>query len=318
MSKTWLFRMLVGVAAALSLVAYMVVPTGSSSASSRVSSTASAKTRVKYIGAILKTASLWNAAYKTIGPLQSNKEFYDPAKNLPPSFKDSECAQLNHDPLCVIAYKTMNTNLKSFVQSIPPNRKSPVVMVYYQEVELAKNNVPASTFLKDFEDQSVKIREYAAAKKLTDVKVAMDSSTYEYGTPASGHSRGYSCSYIPPSRYVDYYLGDVYQSTLIGLQNDAEFQRWVHCVSDHGKPLGLGEYGLGVCVTHGTFHESDRAATLAADSAYLARTLPTLVLWEYWWQHQPGDTSKCEQWQFPANSVTAAKWRAIEAGSVSS
>jgi hypothetical protein len=318
MSKTWWSRMLVGVAAALSLVAYMVVPAASSSASSTASSTASSKTRVQYIGAILNTAQKWNAAYTTIGPLQSNKEFYYPGKSLPTSFKNTECAQLKHDPLCVIAFKTMNTNLKSFVQSIPATRKSPVVLVYYQEVELLQNHVPASTFLKDFENQSVKIRQYAAAKKLTDVKVAMDASTYEYGTPASGHSRGYSCAYIPPARYVDYYLGDVYQDTLIGLQNDAEFLRWVQCVNGRGRPLGLGEYGLGVCVTHGTFHESDRAATLAADAAYLAKKLPTLVLWEYWWQHLPGDTSKCKQWQFPANSVTATKWRAIEAGSVSS
>jgi hypothetical protein len=313
MSKTLWFRVLVGAAAALTLVAYMAAPASSSTASSSASST-----RVKYIGAILPTASQWNAAYKTIGPLQSNKEFYDASKALPGSFKDTECAQLDHDPLCVIAYKTMNTNLRSFVQSIPPNRKSPVIMVYYQEVELAKNQVSASTFLKDFEDQSAKIREYAAAKKLTDVKVAMDSTTYEYDNPGSGHSRGYSCSYIPPARYVDYYLGDVYQPTLIGLRGDAEFQRWVHCVSGHGKPLGLGEYGLGVCVSSGTFHESDRAATLAADAAYLAKALPNLVLWEYWWQHLASDTSKCEQWKFAANSVTAAKWRAIEAGAVSS
>lgn len=311
--KTLWFRTLAGAAAALSLVAYLAVPAASSSASSTAS-----LARVKYIGAILKTASEWNAAYKTIGPLQSNKEFYDAGEALPSSFTDSECAHLNHDPLCVIAYKTMNTNLKSFVESIPPNRKSPVVLVYYQEVELAKNNVPASTFLKDFEDQSVKIRQYAAARKLTDVKVAMDSTTYEYATPGSGHSRGYSCSYIPPARYVDYYFGDVYQSTLTGLRGDAQFQRWVHCVSGHGKPLGLGEYGLGVCVSSGTFHESDRAATLAADAAYLANALPGLVLWEYWWQPSPSGTPKCEQWKFPANSVTAAKWRAIEAGSVRS
>jgi hypothetical protein len=305
MSKTLWFRMLVGAAAALSLVAYMAVPAASS-------------TRVKYIGAVVGTATQWNAAYKTVGPLQSNKEFYDSGKALPRSFKDSECAQLNHDPLCVIAYKIMNTNLKSFVQSIPPNRESPVVMVYYQEAELAKDHVPASTFLKDFEDQSAKIREYAAAKKLTDVKVAMDSATYEYASPGSGHSRGYSCSYIPPARYVDYYLGDVYEATLTGLQNDAEFQRWVHCVAARGKPLGIAEYGLGVCVSSGTFHESDRAATLAADAAYLARALPGLVLWEYWWDALPKSTAKCDQWKFAPDSVTAAKWRAIEAGSVSS
>jgi hypothetical protein len=305
MSKQLSFRVLLAAAAALGLVAYLAGPAASSA-------------RVKYIGAIVGTASEWNAAYKTIGPLQSSKEFYDPGTTLPPKFKDSECAQLSHDPLCVIAYKTMNTNLMSFVQSVPKTRKSPVVMVYYQEVELTKNHVSASTFLKDFENQSAKIRQYAAAKGLTDVKVAMESSTYQYDKPGSGNSRGYSCSYIPPARYVDYYLGDVYQPTLIGLQHDFEFQRWVHCVSGRGRPLGIGEYGLGVCVSSGTFRESDRAATLAADAAYLARTQPGLILWEYWWDLLPKSTAKCDQWKFPVNSATGTQWRAIEAGTVSS
>jgi hypothetical protein len=305
MRKRLPFRILLAAAAALGLVTYLAAP-----------STASA--RVKYIGAVVGTASQWNAAYSTVGPLQSNKEFYYPGKTLPPAFKDSECAQLKHDPLCVIAYRTMNTNLQGFVQSVPPNRKSPVIMVYYQEVELAQNHVAAKTFLKDFENQAAKIRKYAAAKGLTDVKVAMESTTYQYDKPGSGHSRGYSCSYIPPAGDVDYYLGDVYQPTLIGLQHDFEFQRWVHCVSGRGKPLGIGEYGLGVCVSSGTFKESDRAATLDADAAYLARTQPGLVLWEYWWDHLPKNTAKCDQWKFPVNSVTATQWRAIEAGTVSS
>jgi hypothetical protein len=282
---------------------------------------AAATQRVPHIGAFAGNASQWNAAYSTIGPLQTNKEFFSTTKLLPARFTGSSCAHLAHDPVCIVAFKTP-TNLDSFVTSIPPSRNL-VIMVYYQEVELTKNGVSPGAFKATFDKLSGEIRQDAKKAGLTNVRVAMESSTYQYAAPGSGHSRGYSCAYIPLPKYVDYYLGDVYQPTLIGLQNDAEFLRWNHCTAGKGKPQGIGEYGLGVCVPKGTFAETDRASRLAADSRYLARAFPHLLLWEYWWSTISGAKGACDKWKFPltvngAQSPTLRNWEAIVAGTIPS
>ena len=113
-------------------------------------------------------------------------------------------------------------------------------------------------------------------------------------------------------------LADVYQPTLIGLKTDAEFLRWNYCTAGRGKPQGIGEYGLGVCVAKGTFTEPDRANTLAADAAYLARAFPHLLMWQYWWSTISGATGPCDKWKFPVSSPTLREWKAIEAGTAPS
>jgi hypothetical protein len=288
-------------------------------------SSAAVSQRVTYIGAFAGTASQWNAAYATIGPLQTNKEFYNTTKLLPATFGGSTCAHLAHNPVCIVAFKT-SANLNSFVESIPPHRNL-VIMVYYQEPELTKNGLSPGAFTTAFDKFSGEIRKDAKDKHLTNVRVAMDAGTSQYAAPGSGHSRGYSCAYIPLPRYVDYYLADVYQPTLIGLQNDAEFQRWNHCVVKVGKgsrPQGIAEYGLGVCVPTGGFVEQDRANTLKADARYLARAFPHLLMWEYWWSTISGNPgAACYKWKFPlkingAESPTLKDWKAIVAGTIPS
>jgi hypothetical protein len=282
-----------------------------------------ASQRVTYIGAFAGNASQWNAAYRTTGPLQTNKEFYSTTKLLPASFSGSTCAHLAHNPVCIVAFKKA-TNLNSFVKSIPPHRNL-VIMVYYQEVELTKNHVSPGTFKATFDKLSGEIRQDAKDKHLTNVRVAMDSSTYQYAVPGSGHSRGYSCAYIPLPKYVDYYLADVYQPTLIGLKDDAEFHRWNHCAASvgKGKPQGIAEYGLGVCVPTGKFTEQDRANTLAADARYLASAFPHLLTWEYWWSTISGSMGACDKWKFPlttngGQSPTLKIWKEIIAGTLPS
>lgn len=286
-------------------------------------SAAAASQRVPHIGAFAGTASQWNAAYTTIGPLQVNKEFYSTTKLLPASFSGSTCAHLAHNPVCIVTFKTP-TNLDSFVKSIPAHRNL-VIMVYYQEPELTKDALSPGAFKTKFDKLSGEIRQDAKDKHLTNVRVAMDSATYQYAAPGSGNSRGYSCAYIPLPKYVDYYLADVYQPTLIGLQNDAEFHRWNHCTAGKGKPQGIAEYGLGVCVPKpGTFTEQDRANTLAADAGYLAKAFPKLLMWEYWWSTISGSKGACDKWQFPlttkggAESPTLKNWKKIVAGTLAS
>jgi len=78
-----------------------------------------------------------------------------------------------------------------------------------------------------------------------------------------------------------------------------------------------------VCVPKGTFAESDCAATLAADAAYLARAFPRLLMWEYWWSTISGAKGACDKWKFPlttggGQSPTLREWKKIVAGQVPS
>jgi hypothetical protein len=63
------------------------------------------------------------------------------------------------------------------------------------------------------------------------------------------------------------------------------------CAVSRGKPRGIAEYGLGVCMTTGT-KASQPERTLARDAAYLAKNAPHLVMWEYWWSKISGSGGK--------------------------
>lgn len=303
--------------AAAGPAAAMASPSGAPAAASRAPGTAGS--RVRYIGAFAGTAgqppaTQWNAAYAQIGPLQSDKIFYGTGtpKPLPRTFKGSVCASLRNQPVCVIAYKTASeSTVKSFVESMPKHRVSPVIMVYWDEPELGKSGMSPATYKKNFDLRSQWVRQAARARGLSYVKVAMDSATYGYGKGRPG----YDCSYLPAASEVDYYLADVYEHRLTGLADKADFQRWNQCTARMGKPQGLAEYGLGVCTRTGApATERQREQTLAGDAAYLAKNFPHLFLWEYWWSTISGSGGKCAHSKFPANSVTASEWKRIEAG----
>jgi hypothetical protein len=286
-----------------------------------------AGSRVTYIGAFVGTpgqqagrAAQWNAAYSEIGPLQSDKIFYGTGaagvKPLPPSFTGSVCDELEHQPVCVIAYKTASKQtLQSFVESMPAHRRRPVIMVYWDEPELPHSGISPGTYKTNFDLRSQWVRQAAGAKHLTYVKVAMDSAAYGYGPGQPG----YGCSYLPAASYVDYYLTDVYQHRLTTLQDDPDFQRWNLCTASKGKPQGLAEYGLGVCTKKGKKASPlDRENTLSKDAAYLAKNFPHLFLWEYWWSKISGSGGRCAHSWFAPNSVIASDWKKIEAGTAAS
>ena len=307
-------------------------PAGATAGASRAPAAAAAVTsRVTYIGAFAGTLGKspigqWNLAYSEIGPLQSDKIFYGTGKPkpLPPTFSGSVCAGLKNQPVCVIAYKTASkSTLQSFVESMPKQRSSPVIMVYWQEPELGKS-ISAATFKTNFDLRSQWVRQAvqqakAKGKDLSYVKVAMDSATSGY---ANTRSPGYYCSYFPAASNVDDYLADVYEHRLTSLKDKADFQRWNQCVAKNGtgKPQGLAEYGLGVCTKDGApATELQREQTLAGDAGYLAKNFPHLLLWEYWWSTISGSRNNpCAHSKFGAKSVTATEWKKIEAGTVPS
>jgi hypothetical protein len=314
-------------AASLALACGLVAAPASAIAGTPAGAPTAAGSRVTYIGAFVGTpgqqagrAAQWNTAYNEIGPLQSDKIFYgtgsDGVKPLPPSFSGSVCDELEHQPVCVIAYKTASKQtLQSFVESMPAQRSRPVIMVYWDEPELGQSGMSPATYKNNFDLRSNWVRQAATAKHLTYVRVAMDSATSGYAPGAPG----YNCSYLPAASYVDYYLTDVYQHRLTTLQDDTDFQRWNQCTSSKGKPQGLAEYGLGVCTKTGTpAKASERETTLSEDAAYLAKNFPHLVLWEYWWSKISGSGGKCAHSWFSPNSVIATEWKKIEAGTAAS
>jgi hypothetical protein len=190
-------------------------------------------------GRLAGRAAQWNAAYSEIGPLQSDKIFYGTGtpKPLPPSFKGSVCDELKDQPVCVIAYKTASKKtVQSFVESMPPHRDRPVIMVYSDEPELGKSGMSPMTYKKNFDLRSGWVRQAAKAKGLTYVKVAMDSATYGYGRGRPG----YNCSYLRAASNVDYYLADVYEHRLTTLQDQADFQRWPEARVPRAVRLGGG------------------------------------------------------------------------------
>jgi hypothetical protein len=260
----------------------------------------------------------WMDANNKIGPLQSDKVFY---RKLPASFSGSMCDELPAPIVCFVDYQVMNTNLTSFVSGIPASRT--VVMIFRGEPEGKTYNYHGKTagpaYVAEFEHEARLVR--AAAKDAPNVFIAMDASAYGYrpGGPGLG------CSFIPPSRYVDFYLIDHYQLDPNGSSvsqgtgtGPGEWQAWLSCVRGYGKPIGLAEYGLGTC---GTQVDALRQDSITATAPYLeslpgSSTLDAPVLvWSYWWvneSHRSRD--QCEDWQF-TGPPTIRAWHTIEMGS---
>jgi hypothetical protein len=179
-----------------------------------------------------------------------------------------------------------------------------------------------------FQQQSAEIRRAAAADGVTpQVLVAMDAETYAYH-PLSDteHNKslkrargkaarnGTSCLFIPPSSYVDVYLGDhyAYHATSdldAGPGERAEtWQNWLACVLPQNKPIGVAEYG----VNPNDSNPSGTASAIAAAASYLA-ALPTttheeMAMWELW-DSAPGVGNN---WAIDREPEAISAWRAAE------
>lgn len=267
-------------------------------------------------------ASQFGHANSAIGPLQADKMFYSPSKALPAAYSASTCAKLPAAVTCVLAYKVLTTNVASFVRSIPAGRDT--IMVWWQEPENDRFSGPGSNgqnFVSDFEAQSRLIRGSVTAANISSVFVAMDAGGYQYdaGSKHNLGGAGGGCYFIPPARYVDFYLGDHYEAkaTGVSLPNGgapgAEWRGWLGCVAPRNKPIGVAEYGLnGINPPHYA-NAPTTSQTFAADNSYLESQpdgLP-VVLWEYWWYDND------DHWQFtpvgsPDGSRAVAQWQSNE------
>jgi hypothetical protein len=234
----------------------------------------------------------------------------------------------------VIAYKVQESEsqLQSFLAGLPAGQQ--VIMVWWQEPENdsfsgcpgASGNGP--NFVCYFQQQSSEIRQAAAADGVTpQVLVGMDASTYTYDPAADtepnesleldnsgAYQAGTSCSFIPPSSYVDVYLADhyAYNATSNVAASPGEradnWQDWLACVLPQNKPIGLAEYG----VNPNDSNPSGTASAIAANASYLAALPATTheetAIWELW-DTAPGTPTN---WAIDDEPDAVNAWRAAE------
>jgi hypothetical protein len=198
------------------------------------------------------TASDWGYANSTIGPLQSDKEFFNSTNNppdgdLPSSFHNTACYGIEQSlgstnysawPVCILAYTGTSmtfTDMDNFLSTVPPQQE--LYLVWRQEPELDSfsNGVPAcpgltggKAFVCEFQYQANLI--HGSAYFGPNIFVAMDSAGSQYGDLVDdlsanddtgvGTNGTNGCAYIPPSNAdpnggADIYLLDFYQNSQV-------------------------------------------------------------------------------------------------------
>jgi hypothetical protein len=256
-------------------------------------------------------SAAWETADSAFGPLQDARIFY--TKALPASYAGSVGSNLPSGVTLVVSYNTPDTNVSSYVCSVPSTRN--VILAFYHEPENQHSPFASgASFVTEFDAQSAEIRQDALTCGVTTVKVAMISMTWAY---ANSTRRGYSCSFIPTAANVDYYLGDTYEKNQDTLALDPGFQRWLTCTSTSGLvPQGLAEYGVGLGNTTKTgcqFTDQQRASVIQTDAAYLTANFPNFAMWSYSWV----TGSQCwDSWQFPTGGAAATTWQNIATGAI--
>lgn len=224
------------------------------------------------------TAADWINANNTIGPLQSDKEFF--SGDLPSDFSQTSCSTIEQDlgatnygawPVCIIAYKgtTMTqTGMDNFLSTVPAHQE--LYIVWHQEPEGDSfSNEPgcgadtgAAAFVCEFQLQGTLV--HSSAFYGANIFVAVDSSGYRYGdltddssagddTPSDGTN---GCAYMPSSNGsssggADIYLLDFYQNSVVAgtdvnteANREDNWKNWLNCATARGRPIGFGEYGL--------------------------------------------------------------------------
>ena len=275
----------------------------------------SVSTVAKYIGVRPPGNTLANfqTANTSVGPVMTARYFNGGA--LPAKFAGTIYDQLPAGVIPIISYKTMNTNVASFVKSVT----KPTWIIYHHEPE--GNDYPnGAAFVNEFKSQSDLIR----AQNNPFVKVVMCAGSYQYRNGGNGTDG----SYLPPSRYVDYYTIDIYQHqsqawswSSKGLENNQAWVNWTALVRPLGKPFGITEYGIDQDNTTTALANSTRNERIKLDCAYLRAnfTPDELILWEYWWIDVGAggnpSTSPNEYYQF-TDSATENTWKQIASGTL--
>jgi Glycine-rich domain len=256
----------------------------------------------------------WAAANSVIGPGDTHRIFY--SGQLPATF-DGDGTPSNIT--CVVSYKTQNTNVAAYVNSVPSNRN--VVLIYHHEPE--NDYTSGATFVSEFKTQSTLIR----AQGKSNVKVAMCAEAYAYrnGGPSDVAAGNYLAGL---GSYVDMFTVDVYQGSggfaawdwsSAGLANFDQWLNWVTLVTSASvvgtvQPLGISEYGVDDPVGDTARHDRINldwsyllsAFTIGGASAISAYPLQ---MWCYWWIDKTGDPNPSKF----TDAATITLWQSIEA-----
>ncbi|MGH3156207.1 MAG: carbohydrate binding domain-containing protein, partial [Streptosporangiaceae bacterium] len=266
----------------------------------------------------------WTSSSMTsynIGPLQSDKEFYDGSStSLNPTGGWAQSSNICYEieqsisnsanwPACVINYQTQYSepDFADFFQNLPAAQM--VVMVFHGEPEASSDFSSGSQYVSDFDTESLDVRDAAvtsAGNAMPNVFVAADSTTFQYASSAPNNAGdpngpGNGCPYIPPTTSTDFYLADHYNQNVQSAPDNTlptagspgpgqDWSNWLSCVQDINKPVGLAEYGLDC---HNSVGPDQQVVTdeINADNDYLeaipGATQPT-IMWEYWYSDNGG------------------------------
>ena len=264
-------------------------------------------------------------ANNTIGPLQTHRLFHD---QLPANFQNAGDDEAGPGVTAVVSYKTMNTNVVNFVNSIPNNYN--VVMIFHHEPEgddtFELNHAGYATggakFVAQFKSQSDLIR----SCNRSNVKVVMAAASSKYGNGAANDEYRTGTYLRGLGNYVDYFTCDIYQGDGYpgnqvswpdhGLQDYPRWLNWTSVVTDPAivgtvKPLGITEYGVNTEVGN-----TMRNQRIQADCDYLVAAFTPggpsaispypLQMWAYWWQNIDTNNTKF------TDQATIDTWQAIE------
>ena len=205
--------------------------------------------------------------------------------------------------LLIVSYKEENTNVASYVRSIPSNQ--PVQLVFHHEPEM--DYTSGSTFVSQFNAQ-----EKLAKVANPNVPFAFIGGGFSY---RSGH-HGYTGSFIPPNAdryYLDSYQRGVGYSPIRPAAQDPSVQRYMALLTQKGKRFnGFTEYGRGATdATHPLTSAmvQQRVSVYAADDAYL-RSLRGVQVWSYWYTTDGSGSNSGRQWRL-TDATSQRAWRSI-------
>jgi hypothetical protein len=248
----------------------------------------------------------WTGTNTSIGPLQSDKEFFDASNttggtgDLPSTFVGTVCQKIEAYlgsspwPVCILAYtgnQMTQTDMNDFLSTVPAAQELDIV--WHSEAEggtfsdepgcpTGDNN--AQSFVCEFQLQASMID--SSPDWGPNIFVAMDSSGYQYNPSGTG----IGCNYIPPNNDqtgggADIYLVDFYQNNVVAGTNvnqstgATNWQNWLTCATAKDRPIGFGEYGLDQTAGTGTtctppntssqYNAQCTADAMTADASYL-------------------------------------------------
>ena len=249
---------------------------------------------IPLVGARVNDIS-WSRANNEIGSLKVTRLFYG---TLPPTFSREG---IPSGVTLIVSYKTQNTNVASYMASIPSDQA--VQVAYHHEPE--GDYADGSTFVSQFNAQ-----EQIAHLANPAVPFVFIGGGYQYGSP---NRNGYGGDFIPPAAdryYLDSYQRGTAGSPIQPASQDPSVQRYITLLNGQGKLFnGFTEYGRGVVDSTHPLTDAmvqQRVKVFAADDTYL-HSLPGVLVWSYWYTT---DLGSGDQWRL-TDATSQHAWRNI-------